>query len=216
MEPFMSSPIAAPLTEAHQVLTFWFADAHENPKSANARARLWFRASRDFDREIAERGAEIAAEGAADRLAAWALTPGGALAHVLVLDQFARNLHRGTPNAFACDPLALSAAREAITAGFDEVLRPLERAFLYMPMQHAEDLAVQEEGVARYRELHDRADPEWQKVLRSFRDAAVEHRDIIARFGRFPHRNAILGRGSTEAEDAYLEGGAPRFGQAAR
>lgn len=211
-----TTPDDTPPADALAVLDFWFADAHESPKAAKDRSGTWFRASRHFDSDIAGRWSGHVADAARGGLDHWAATPQGALARVILLDQFPRNLHRGTPEAFACDPRALDGALAAIDAGFDRRLRPLERAFLYMPMQHAEDLAVQERGVALYAALLEAVDEAWRTAMKGFHDAAVEHRDIVARFGRFPHRNAVLGRDSTEAERAYLAAGAPSFGQTAR
>lgn len=127
---------------------------------------------------------------------------------VPVLDQLPRNLERGTPEAFACDAQALDAARRAIARGHDAELHPVERAFLLLPFEHAEDRDAQEESVRRFEALVREAPPEWRDVLAPFVDYAREHRDVIARFGRFPHRNAILGRASTGAERAFLSSGA--------
>lgn len=122
---------------------------------------------------------------------------------MLLLDQLPRNIHRGTAAAFACDPAARAAAGRAIAAGFDGQVEPLLRPFFYLPFMHSEDLADQERCVALYRASGDAA---WLKY-------ALEHRDIIARFGRFPHRNRALGRASTPEEAACLAGGGFTGGQ---
>lgn len=134
---------------------------------------------------------EAAARG---ELRAWEETPEGALALVLLLDQFPRNLFRGTPRAFATDGLALAAAERALARGHDRAIEPTLRIFLYMPLIHAEDLELQERSVALFTALG----------LPVHLEAAIEHRDLIRRFGRFPHRNAVLGRPETAAERDYL------------
>ncbi|AWB25538.1 DUF924 domain-containing protein [Methylobacterium currus] len=134
---------------------------------------------------------EAAARGA---LASWDETPEGALALVLLLDQFPRNLFRGTPRAWATDAQALAVAERALARGHDRAIEPALRIFLYMPLTHAEDLGLQERSVALFTALG----------LPVHREAAIEHRDLIRRFGRFPHRNAVLGRPETAAERDYL------------
>lgn len=155
----------------------------------------WFKADPAFDaacrtylplHEAAARG----------ELAAWEETPEGALALVLLLDQFPRNLFRGTPRAWATDAAALAAAERAIAHGHDRAIEPALRAFLYMPLMHAEDLGHQERSVSLFTALG----------IPVNLTAAHEHRELIARFGRFPHRNAVLGRPETAAEREYLAG----------
>ena len=165
------------------VLEFWLADP----------AR-WFRKDPAFDAEIGARfGALHAAIEAGDH-EAWRATPRGALAYVIALDQFARNMFRGTPRSFASDPRALTAATASIARGDDAHLTPPERAFLYMPLMHSEDLADQDRCVALFEALG----------IATNLTYAEAHRAVIRRFGRFPHRNAILGRASTPEEIAFL------------
>lgn len=167
------------------ILAFWFApDARER----------WFAPDPAFDAEIGERFADLIEPAAAGRLDDWRSRSEGALALCLLLDQFPRNIWRGTPRAFAYDPAARRVAADAVAAGLDRGLRPEERHFIYLPFEHSEDLADQERAVALIAAL---GDPGWY-------DYAVRHREIIARFGRFPHRNAILGRASTPEELAFL------------
>jgi len=153
---------------------------------------------------------EQAAAGALDELAT---TPRGALALILLLDQLPRNLHRGQARAFATDPQALAWTLSGIEAGFDRALGLIERTFFYLPMQHAEDLATQERQVEAFRALAREAPPELRAALESSVDFAVQHRDLIARFGRFPHRNRTLARTSTPDEERFLVEGGSRFGQ---
>jgi uncharacterized protein (DUF924 family) len=168
-----------------EILAFWFADENR-PR--------WFAPEPAFDAEIARRFGPLIEEAADGRLALWAREPPGSLALCLLLDQFPRNCWRGTPRAYAYDGFAQRAAGDALANDHDRELRPEERLFLYLPFEHSEDLADQERSVALMATLGDAG---WL-------DYAVRHRDIIARFGRFPHRNAVLGRASTPEEEAFL------------
>lgn len=164
------------------VLTFWFADPD----------RAW-RKDPAFDEEIRRRFGDLHAAVVRGEHEAWRTTPRGALAYVIVLDQFSRNLYRGDPRAFAADAQARAAAAEAVAAGHDQALTTAERGFLYMPFMHSEALADQDRAVALFRPLGGAS-----------LEFAERHRDIVARFGRFPHRNAVLGRASTPEEAAFL------------
>lgn len=180
------------------VLDFWFGDG------AAARDE-WFRKDPAFDDAIRERfGAAVeAALGGA--FAAWTEAPRGALALVLLLDQFTRNIQRDTARMFAGDARALAVAESAVAAGFDRPLGPRERWFLYMPFEHAEDAAAQMRSVALFTRLAD------ETGLRSPLEWAVKHAVVIGRFGRYPHRNALLGRASTPEEIAFLAEPGSRF-----
>ncbi len=169
-----------------KVLAFWF--------SPQARPR-WFVRSEAFDQALREQFGELYARAASGGLDAWATTPHGALALILLLDQVPRNVFRGTPAAFASDAKAREVARAAIDAGVDRDLTQEERLFMYLPLEHSESLADQDRCVELMRELDENHD--WLVY-------AIKHRDIIARFGRFPHRNAVLGRDSTEEEREFL------------
>jgi uncharacterized protein (DUF924 family) len=165
-----------------EVLAFWFADP----------ARAW-RKDPAFDAEVRDRFGALHAEVDGGAHEAWRETARGALAYVIVLDQLSRNMHRGTARMFACDGRALAAARDAVDRGLDGELPADQRAFLYMPFMHAEDLAAQDRAVALFEALGG-----------NMASYAVRHRDIVRRFGRFPHRNEALGRASTEDELAFL------------
>ena len=156
----------------------------------------WFRKDPEFDRAIMERFDALHTDAAAGRLNHWAETAEGALALILLLDQFSRNMHRGDPRAFAQDELAASIARKVIDDGLDQEIPPDLRFFLYLPFEHSESIVDQERSVALF---HNCA----PHIL----SYAKEHERIIRRFGRFPHRNPILGRHTTPAEQAFLEGG---------
>ena len=175
----------SPLT-ASDILTFWFSP-DVKPK--------WFTGGESFDAELRQRFGAVLEQARRGAFAHWADSPDGALALVIVLDQFPRNIHRGTPEAFAADPVALAAAKQAIAQGYGGGLAPDGQAFLYMPFQHSEVLADQDQGVALFEALG----------VDEYTDFMRRHRDIIARFGRFPHRNAILGRSSTSEETEFLQ-----------
>jgi len=181
---------------AAEVLDYWFgpaASASDEPRA------LWFTKRDETDREIAERFGRLVDAALAGGLRDWDATPSGALARILLLDQFTRNVFRGRAKSFEGDGLALAASRALRAAGRDRLLPPLQRAFVIMPFEHAEDLACQDEAVARFTDLAREA-PALQGML----DYAHRHRDVIARFGRFPHRNHVLGRSSTPEEQAFL------------
>jgi uncharacterized protein (DUF924 family) len=178
------------------VLEFWFG-APDSPEFGRPRAP-WFVKSAEFDALIRDRFLathEAAATGALD---AWSGRPLAALALAVVLDQFPRNMFRGTPRAFAADARALALVREAVGRGLDEVLLPVQRWFVYLPFEHAEDLAMQRESLRLFEPLATDAAGAGTLTY------AMRHYAVIARFGRFPHRNAILGRESTPEELAFL------------
>ena len=157
----------------------------------------WYEKDPAFDRAIAERFATAHAAAAAGQLDAWAETPAGALALLLLLDQFSRNLFRGSPQAFAQDEAARRTAYAAVKRGFDREVGPVLRQFFYLPFMHSEHIADQERCVALCHGLPDR----------STLPFARDHEQIVRRFGRFPHRNQVLGRHTSPAERAFLAGG---------
>lgn len=179
-----------------EVLDFWFG-APGSPQRGRPR-KAWFGKSESFDAEIRGRFLDTWDGAIGGRLRQWEATPLAALARIVVLDQFSRNLFRGAAHAFAGDALALAAACAALERGFDRLLRPVERLFIYLPFEHAEDLAAQQHSLELFAAL--RADSPGEDN----RDYARRHYAIIARFGRFPHRNAVLGRESTPAEIEFL------------
>lgn len=171
--------------KAREVLAFWF-DA--------LMPEQWFAKSESLDREIAELFGPLRDQVLAARADGWRDDPETLLAAIVLLDQFSRNIHRGTAAAYAADPLARDLADQALDRGWDRAMPPERRLFLYLPFEHAEDAALQRRSVALFEAL---GQPEWLAFAR-------EHAAVIARFGRFPSRNAALGRESTEAERAYL------------
>lgn len=178
-----------------KLLDFWFAEGADTPR------QIWFQRSDAFDAEIRARFGGLVVPAREGQLDDWAETPEGALALTLVLDQFPRNLFRGSPEAFASDAHGLALARRVIRARLDLRLTPAQRGFLYLPFEHAESMPAQNESVAAFEGLRDipRCAAPGGTI-----DYAWRHWQVIRRFGRFPHRNAVLGRESTAAELAYL------------
>lgn len=185
------------------VLEFWFGPP-ASPARGTARD-VWFRKDAAFDADIRAQFGAATDVALAGGYGEWCATPEGALARVLLLDQFTRNIHRDTPQSFAGDARALATAQDAVARGLDRTLEYYERWFLYMPFEHAEDDVVQRRSLELFGALAkemDDADPlVW----------AQKHADIIFRFGRYPHRNAILGRPSTPAELVFLAEPGSRF-----
>jgi uncharacterized protein (DUF924 family) len=184
------------MADAEAILEFWFG--HDEPVSAEHQRR-WFAADAGFDRLCVERFADNHAAAAAGELDHWKREPRSCLALVILLDQIPRNMFRNTARAFATDCAALGVARGAIANGFDRQLPPLRRVFFYLPFEHSEQIADQDQSVRLCRDLA-RQDPECAEFLRY----AESHREVIRRFGRFPLRNAVLNRASTPEEIAFL------------
>jgi uncharacterized protein (DUF924 family) len=184
--------------EAQDVLDFWFG-APGSPDHGLAR-EAWFRKDDAFDREITTRFGALVERGVAGAIAHWQAEPLGALAEILVLDQFPRNAFRGTPKAFSGDARALAAAQALVAAGRDQALLAVQRQFVYLPFEHAESMAMQDEALRLFRALAT-DHPEHADLI----EWADKHRVIIQRFGRFPHRNLVLGRVSTDEEIEFLK-----------
>lgn len=168
-----------------EILTFWFEDTREEQ---------YWRTDPEFDRTIAARFGDVHRAAAQCELSDWRATADGRLAEILVLDQFSRNLHRDSPLAFAQDPLALALAQEAIAAGADKALQGKRRKFLYMPYMHSESRKIHADAVPLFATTGNDKDLEFE----------LKHKAIIDRFGRYPHRNALLGRASTPEEKDFL------------
>jgi uncharacterized protein (DUF924 family) len=183
---------------AQAVLDFWFG-APDDPLHRSPRER-WFTKDPAFDAECARRFGDLIEQALAGSLVHWAATPTGALAQIVVLDQLPRNVFRGRARAFAGDARALAAAQAMVTAGDDRALSGVQRQFVYLPFEHAEDLAMQREALRLFAQL-ERDEPALAGVLHW----AQRHHDIVERFGRFPHRNAALGRASSDEELAFLQ-----------
>jgi uncharacterized protein (DUF924 family) len=180
-----------------EILDFWFGHPHD-PDYGKER-QLWFKKDPEFDQEIKTRFLEPYTQAAAGELDHWQTTPAGCLALILLLDQFPRNMFRGQPQAFATDDQALAIAEHAVNQGFDQQLLPVQRWFIYLPFEHSENLADQQQALDLFSTLRD--DPQSESTI----NYAQRHFEVIQRFGRFPHRNAILGRVNTPEEEAFLQ-----------
>lgn len=188
------------------LLAFWFGDEADDVLRATRQAPLWWGKSSETDALLASRFGEQAEAAAEGSLAHWADLPSGRLALILLLDQLPRNIHRGTPAAFAQDPLARDLCLKGLSIGADKSLSPLERVFFYLPLEHAESREQQARSVALFEALAaEQAGTPAQATFARFADFARRHQVIIERFGRFPHRNDILGRTSTPEEAAFLQ-----------
>lgn len=185
------------------LLDWWFGAPAAPGARVTRQNGLWFGYRAEQDAEARERFG-VPVEQALDGRLGWASSPKGWLAELICLDQLTRMIHRGTPQAFAGDARAQALLDEGLAKGWDQPLSDLERVFCYLVLEHAEDLGKQDRAVAAFAELLARAEPEARAAFQSFHDYAEAHRRVIARFGRFPHRNAILGRPSSEAEQAFL------------
>jgi uncharacterized protein (DUF924 family) len=172
---------------ADEIVSFW----------RTAGPDRWFKKDAGFDEEIRQRFLKTHEAAAAGKLTDWEQSAQGALALLILLDQFPRNMFRGDARAFATDPLARAVAAGAIVRGFDSQVPPDIRGFFYLPFQHSEDLADQERSIAFYKAIGDVENLKWAEL----------HADVIRRFGRFPHRNSVLGRTTTPEEQAFLDGG---------
>lgn len=188
------------------LLALWFGDEADDALRATRQASLWWGKSSETDALLASRFGELAEAAAKGSLAHWADAPSGRLALLLLLDQLPRNIHRGTPAAFAQDPLARDLCLKGLSIGADKSLSPLERVFFYLPLEHAESREQQARSVALFEALAaEQANTPAQATFAGFADFARRHQVIIERFGRFPHRNDILGRTSTQEEAAFLQ-----------
>ena len=191
----MSDPTAS---EADAVLDFWFGTPGRSEYGSARKA--WFSKDSAFDAAVRERFGVLVERALRGELEAWSEAPRSALAQILLLDQFTRNAFRGTARSFAGDARALAAASRMVGSRQDEALPPFMRAFIYLPFEHAEGLAMQDEAIRLFTKLVSEA-PEQADML----DYAHRHRDVIERFGRFPHRNDLLGRQSTAEEIAFIK-----------
>lgn len=187
------------------LLGWWFGQGRTAQQVVNEKQRLWFGYRPEQDREARERFGDLCDQALNGGLQEWTDSEQGWLALILLLDQLPRMIHRGTPRAFAGDERARQLVSEGMAQGRDRLLAPIERVFIYLVLEHAENLADQDLTVAHFLTLRDRAAAEERSSFEGFLDFAERHRDVIARFGRFPHRNAILGRVSSEAEQGYLD-----------
>jgi uncharacterized protein (DUF924 family) len=195
------------------LLAFWFDGDVEDAIAMRARMAVLFKVDHGFDAKMRARFAETVEAALSGALDDWAVESRGALALVITLDQMPRNIYRGTARAFAGDARARALALAMFARGWDRELAIIERLFLYMPLEHAEDIALQHRCVAGYEALHADAPREFHPITSAAMQAGREHRAVIEQFGRFPHRNAALGRMSTAAELNWLASNRSGWGQ---
>lgn len=193
------------------ILDFWFGPGGNAREIAARQSPLWFGKSAVNDQRVNARFSDTLVTAAAGRLDGWAATPHGRLALIIVLDQFPHHIHRGGAKSFATDPQALAHALAALESGEDVQLSPIERVFLYLPIEHAESVEMQDLSVALYGRLAAEASADERALFDDFLKYAHAHRDVIVRFGRYPHRNKLLGRPSTPEEIEFLKQPGSRF-----
>jgi uncharacterized protein (DUF924 family) len=198
------------MVQADEVLDFWFGAAPLDEAGMMAKITRWFRGGPEMDAEVRQRFGAAVEAALAGELDGWAGASRSRLALILVLDQFTRNVFRGDPRTHAGDAKAQRLATEALETGLDRDLDFIERLFLAMPLLHAEDLALQRRGVAYDEALGSAAPPVYRTMEAMHREQSRKYLGVIERFGRFPHRNALLGRASTPDEIAFLADWAER------
>ena len=186
-------------------MEFWFGKDLQSVESIAERSALWFAGGEAFDRQIRDRFGDLPNRARQGQFDSWRQDAYSALALVLILDQFPRNLYRDTAKCFSYDALAYELAVSAVDSGFDRELGPLEATFLYLPFEHTESLEAQSRCVSLFRDLVERAPVTLRSQCDSFLDYAMRHQRVIERFGRFPHRNETLGRESTPEEIEFLK-----------
>jgi uncharacterized protein (DUF924 family) len=188
---------------AEDLLAYWIG-APATQGDLDAKGKLWFGGGPAVDNEIREKFGALVEQARSGALDDWHATPRGTLAWIILIDQFSRNLYRNDPRAFACDPQAVGWARDGFETGKFDLLTTIERMFLILPFEHAEDLEAQRRGCALLTKFALTAEPWLKSIMTTWMEFARKHLDVVARFGRFPHRNAVLGRASTPDEEAYL------------
>lgn len=214
----LSESMGATITDDDQarieaILAFWFKEHALSAPQIDRRMDIWFGEDPVFDHEIEKEFADDITLASKGKLHHWAADPQGRLALILLIDQFRRNIYRNTAKAFSKDRLALKLCVEGAVEKKDKGLAPIQRVFFYMPLQHAESAKVQAKSVALYNRLAESVSATEQETFLTVAQFAELHKDIIDQFGRFPHRNKLLGRENTPEEDEYLAGDSPDFGQ---
>lgn len=201
------------MEDINAIISYWFGDLDPYGFAHETQKQKWWSASGDIDLEISHRFGHLVEDALKRELKAWKNTEQGRLALILLLDQFTRNIYRGTERAFAGDHRALKICKLGLSEKTDLALPIEHRVFFYMPLEHSENLDDQELCIRLFTSLKREAPADKQKVIDSYVGFAEQHRDIIKRFGRFPHRNSILSRTNTKAESDYLDGQYSSFGQ---
>jgi uncharacterized protein (DUF924 family) len=197
----------------NEIVAFWLGGSLDGPEAALARRDWWYDGGASVDGEIRSRFGAFVSLACKGSLPDWQTTPNGALALILLLDQFTRNIYRSTPEAYTGDAFALEIVNWAIERNIDRELHPVARIWLYHPFHHAEHIVEQDRGIALLNGLLRSAPNLWLPYIERSIRGWIRHRDIVARFGRFPHRNHVLGRMSTDKERAFLAADGETFGQ---
>ena len=214
----LSESVDATITDEDQlridaVLSFWFMEEQLSAPQIDKRMDIWFGEDEVFDLECKKEFTDDVAAASAGKLDHWAHRPTGRLALILLLDQFRRNIYRNTAAAFEKDNAALKLCVEGAMQKKDRGLTPIQKAFFYMPLQHAEARKVQAKSVDLFQRLAAAVSPTYRETFETIAQFAELHRDIVEQFGRFPHRNTLLGRQNTPEEEEYLAADSPTFGQ---
>lgn len=214
----LSESVDATITDEDQqridaILSFWFKEQELSAPQIDQRMEIWFSEDPVFDHEIEKLFANDVDSASEGRLNHWAVDTHGRLALIILIDQFRRNIYRGTAEAFSKDKLALRLCVEGAMEKKDQGLSPIQRVFFYMPLQHAESCKVQAKAAELYNRLAETVSATDRETFLTVAQFAELHKDIIDQFGRFPHRNALLKRANTAEESEYLAGDSPDFGQ---
>lgn len=199
--------------DIRRVLDFWFQPGTMDQPTIDSRMDRWFTTDAVTDAVIRTEFGPLVEKASKGQLDGWGATPEGRLALILLLDQFRRHIYRGTPKAFSRDPHALKLCVEGAMNGDYKTLNPFQQAFFFMPLQHTESLKIQERSAKIYAGMVSGVSGTLKATFATFAQFAELHHDIIESFGRFPHRNKVLGRPNTPEEAEYLESGGPAFGQ---
>ncbi|WP_298184888.1 DUF924 family protein [uncultured Pseudomonas sp.] len=193
------------------LLDWWFGPGVTAAEVAASRTALWFAKQDQQDDQAREQFAGLVEQALAGQLQGWPREPQGWLATLLLLDQLPRMIFRNTPRAFAGDALARPLSLHGLSQGWDQQLLPIQRVFVYLVLEHAEELALQNQAVQLFSSLHQQAATAERELFAGYLDYAERHQQVIARFGRFPHRNHILARSSSREESAFLREPGSRF-----
>lgn len=192
--------------KVQEILEYWFGSLQIGDIYPKEKSKLWFGGGDDIDKEIRNRFEEQVIAATKNELDGWKETPRGRLALIILIDQFTRNIYRGTPEAFAYDSIAQELTLEGLCKEHDLALLPIERVFFYLPLEHSENIEIQEMSVQKFHAILPAVPSEQSSHFISFEDYARRHYEIIKKFGRFPHRNKILSRESTPEEIEFLRG----------
>ncbi|MCG8377990.1 MAG: DUF924 domain-containing protein [Proteobacteria bacterium] len=191
-------------SEINKVLEFWFGDKNDEKQLIKLQSKLWWGKNVDFDNTIINEFSSLHKSAVDNKLGDWLLNAKGQLALIILFDQFSRVIHRHTKLAFSFDSNALNIALDGVSKSIDKSLRPIERVFYYMPLEHSEDLEIQNHCVALFQQLLYEVPEELKKEFENYLNFARKHQAIIERFNRFPHRNKVLNRFSSAEEIAFL------------